>query len=256
MKLDKPLDGKVPYRLRGTVDVYYANGKWIARSWPRRPHQPNSQPQISARAKFARMLELRAALPAEEVKIWQSAPWPEGKTWDDCWRSSMLKWFHKNDTLTPPRNPQVQKLVRFQHTYLIEGCPTMYSSIIAWTGGGNWSFPEGFPPEYQRWYFTDPKQEQTHWEINGALCYRGKKITPHYVPRPPKDNDLAMWEFEFDYNGETYTGRGTYSTEILYFGISSYQPYKPPHFDLTSYICTYPQILSYPPEVFLTFDYR
>jgi len=194
MILDTPLDIKGPYCLKGTADIYFSGGKWIARSWPQRPKQPNSYSQISAREKFAAMLSLRVSLPEEEIKLWRNATWPPGKTWDDAWRSNMLKWFHLTDTIIPYRPFQVATLISTQIIFP--------SHPPAWRYGLGWSvrndefcFLQYLPTN--AWLLSS-SPSRVLWDVNGLLCFAGKKVVPHFYPSAPGMEISSYVEAEYE----------------------------------------------------------
>lgn len=237
MILDTPLDIKGPYSLKGTADVYYSGGKWIARSWPKRPKQPNSTAQISCRDKFKKMLELRTTLPEPELRAWKSALWPPDKTYDDAWRGSMLKNFHANDTLNPPRPMQSANWLSTKIDFAVfPARPRWFYGIAVEETEENWLMTYA-----KIWQIKDSKKDVVNWEVNGLLCYAGKKIIPHYQPIMPQETSFIDWGVPFTFNGKNYVAWGKLYDTQHPWAFARFYYYQPLKWAMPGYYCIVPE---------------
>ena len=236
MKLDTPLDIKGPYNVRGTVDVYFSNGRWLARSWPKRPKQPNSSSQVNSRAIFSKMLEDRKALPAQEIDLWKNSVYPPDKTWDDVWRSSRLKFYHKYDISTIPPRSQTAKVY-----YAIFNLWGDVWPWHRWHVVGSFEDEGGYSTRWLQniWHWNGTKQLFT-WTVNGMLCYAGKKIIPHYVPSYPQTDPGTIWGLGRSIFGRPFSGIALGSDSDQPISTAGFVDYKPEKFDMNSYILYLP----------------
>ena len=246
MILDTPLDVKGPYRLAGTVDVYFQNGKWIARSWPKRSHQPNSPGQLAVRSYFCEMLAWRKSLTSNELRRWEDLTLPPDKTWDDLWRSSCLKglrspaydWWVSPGVKDPVWFCALNRLFAGpeQKYYLWLGQP---GHILGITGASRWM-----------WFYNATGGGPIQWIVNGLLCSAGKKVVPHYFPSPPKAAIKITGAAKISVNGQECWGWLSEPTPIIQpIVFCWWDHYKPLTYDLDSYI------LNIPPHVWTTPDY-
>jgi len=249
MKLDTPLDIKGPYNVRGTVDIYFSNGQWIARSWPKRPKQPNSPSQLNARLIFRKMLDSRKLLSEEEYKVWSKMILPPDKTWDDIWRSSALKTLHTGAAIYPQFGHQQSKIVyvRLDNT---NPPPAWQHAHLA----GTW-WPGDLPMIFSldhAWIWND-SSDNAKWIVNGLLCYAGKKEIPHYFLSLPDTSKFPFLFWGGALNGDFFNGKGCYSNSIGKLAVIGYKNYRLPSYDLDSYRLNAPLLLFNSPD--FVFDY-
>jgi hypothetical protein len=245
MILDTPLDIKGPYSLKGTADVYWSQGRWIARSWPKRPKQPNSASQVFSRECFRKMLADRAALSPVEIALWQNSNYPPDKTWDDVYRSSRLKIYHQGFS-SWPWGQQVLPLyyARLNNTNFA-WYPWKYWHII-----GQWSteWPPYMSGTTGVWLVKNDT-DRLRWIVNGMLCYKGRKEVPHYYPTFPNWQQYPQYWVGRYINGQPFVGKGIGSDDIAPTAAAGIYNYKPSSYSIKSYVYCQPEIVRYTPDI-------
>jgi len=126
MKLGPGLDLIETVTLRGLVDVYYMNGQRIARKWPCKPKQPQTEKQ---KAHWAKVREIN--------KFWHAAP---------SWWTSWMKTFNA---------PMGYSWYDIAIGGLWDNNVIRYYSVS----------PDG-PPYTGSWQWVDPEHTQKRWGIN------------------------------------------------------------------------------------------
>jgi len=237
MKLDTPLDIKGPYNVRGTVDVYFSNGRWLARSWPKRPKQPNSQSQISVREKFKAMLAARARMTTYESDLWKGISLPPDKTWDDLWRGNYLKTSYSIYSSTLLNRPFQIPIHYFGFKWPSRPPAIRYATYLCIEAPQ----VEPFPWDGLYWYTDLAGVPDITWAVNGMLCYSGKKQIPHYVPSVPEGAIVSPAADSYNLGGTVFRGWLTEATSS-YSPIRAFIsfPYTPQSYDIKSYVILFP----------------
>jgi hypothetical protein len=91
MILQNPAIDVDPYKFHGVADIYQAYGKWIARTWPRPPNHPRTPAQLANWNRFQRMISIRSQFAPLYLEQWKSITTPPQRSYDDIWRSGVLK---------------------------------------------------------------------------------------------------------------------------------------------------------------------
>lgn len=86
MILSQPLPQSTIRALRGIVDVYTIRGRTIARSWPRKPNQPNTPAQVAARNAFSAASRWVSRMPEAQRQRWRESHSWKGCSWADIAR--------------------------------------------------------------------------------------------------------------------------------------------------------------------------
>jgi len=180
MILTQPLNIKWPSSPRGIIDIYPQSGKIIARKWPRKPTQPNSDAQLKIRDRFRSMNKMRKQLNSCEKSFWESMPLPADLSWDDIFRKELLKFLQTQETNS-----------FFGRAQLI--CPVRWAV---------WSHPPQAPwnPAMPTLLWQGPSIDWMTknvkvriaaindtptfgWNNLGLQCNTGKRPKPHYAPQ-------------------------------------------------------------------------
>ncbi len=83
--------------LAGAIDLYVSKGRLIARSWPKKPKQPNSRAQLLARRAFSVMCSNWSYLGGEDKKAWVNRAKGGQRIPRDLFGKEFLKfWFAYN----------------------------------------------------------------------------------------------------------------------------------------------------------------
>jgi hypothetical protein len=91
MKITGAIDIQQVRALRGVVDVYFWRGQPVARSWPRKPNQPNTPAQVAARARMKAANDWAAAQALSWQEAWRQSPQTPGRSYRDRYMSEALK---------------------------------------------------------------------------------------------------------------------------------------------------------------------
>ena len=90
MLLKGPLSLNAIRLFRGVADLYYYRHTPVARKWPRRARQPNSDAQLRARARIADMHAILKTRSRQWHDNWKNVRTPLGRTKNDLKRKAVL----------------------------------------------------------------------------------------------------------------------------------------------------------------------
>jgi len=190
-----------PVTWRGKADVYFAYGKWIARSWPRPPNHPRTPKQLANWGRFEQMIALRKRLPASYFDLWKQTETPPERSWDDLMRSSIIKQINAESMPSPP-GWFVSSLQAYKS---ITRSPLgVYTRAVSWiihvySPWQNVPYLDNSPPRIMQ-SFT--KDTPIRWSENGKLCYKGRKMIPHYVPSESGFTELDQLGWKWRNRGD------------------------------------------------------
>lgn len=102
MILDSPISIEQVRVFRKTVDIYYANGIPIAREWPRKPKQPNSEAQLAAREAMRKSSEFERLTPSANMARYRSVKTPPTASYRDLLHKSMMRIAMSHSLPLPP----------------------------------------------------------------------------------------------------------------------------------------------------------
>ncbi|MCG2681310.1 MAG: hypothetical protein L6455_15275 [Kiritimatiellae bacterium] len=159
-------------RIPGIVDVYRVGNEWVARSWPKPAHQPNSAEQLLWRQKFTDAHAVLKLFGGSYLSAWRLIECPPGKMWIDIAMTSAMgqpdlffpdmiagepdyRLYHYSNPLTYPFNKYrlicISSIPWFPLTdpYLNVAHGSLFSDVMKWNDCG-YICPKGKRPKI-RW---------------------------------------------------------------------------------------------------------
>jgi len=203
MILADPAVDMAPIPFHGTVDVYEAWGKWIARMWPRPPHHPRTPAQLASWDRFASMIQYRKTLPKLCVNMWKSVNTAPNRSYDDLLRSTILKVLKIKSDNSAYSGTRVICRHEIWNWKSFEGILYWFVDKYIHVYSPLWNFTSPLISRPQL-YYSPSASSVIDWSINGYLCYKGRKHEPHYVPSVSSAIPIPFSEYPYPLSSRVY----------------------------------------------------